>query len=125
MYPQSTGQNPNVNADPFRWVHLASATGTPDSSGSNMRLAHICRMNTAFRFGARCNLVAVKRCAHFVLLAYALLLFVDQEPPFSRSSPPRLSQKWFEPLPGSAAFQPARVESVPLVPAWIRDPRRP
>jgi len=25
-------------------VHLATATGTPDSSGSNLRLAHICRM---------------------------------------------------------------------------------
>src|SRR5882672_4278792 len=45
-------------------VHLATATGTPDSSGSNLRMAHTCRMNAAFRLGARCNLVAVTRCAH-------------------------------------------------------------
>jgi len=25
-------------------AHLAIATGTPDSSGSNLRLAHICRV---------------------------------------------------------------------------------
>jgi len=35
----------------------------PDSSGSNLCLAHNCRMNAAFRFAARCNLVAVTRCA--------------------------------------------------------------
>src|SRR5258707_10122965 len=44
-------------------VHLATATGTPDSSGSKLRLAHNCRLNAAFRFGARCNLVAVTRRA--------------------------------------------------------------
>ena len=38
-----------------KWVRLATATGTPDSSGSNLRLAHICRMNAAFRLGARCK----------------------------------------------------------------------
>ena len=48
---------------PPKRAHLATATGTPDSSGSNLRLAHICRMNAAFRLGARCNLVALTRCA--------------------------------------------------------------
>jgi len=43
-------------------VHLATATGTPDSSGSNLRLAHICCMNAAFRLRARYNLVVVTRC---------------------------------------------------------------
>ena len=47
----------------FARAHLASATGTPDSSGSDLRLAHICRMNAAFRLGALCNLAAVTRCA--------------------------------------------------------------
>jgi len=42
-------------------AHLATATGTPDSSGSNLRLAHICRLNAAFRLGPRCNLVAVTK----------------------------------------------------------------
>ena len=45
------------------WAPLATATGTSDSSGSNLRLAHICRMNAAFRPWAGCNLVAVTRCA--------------------------------------------------------------
>ncbi len=44
-------------------MYLAIATGTPDLSGSNLRLVHICRMNAAFRFGMRRNLVEVTRCA--------------------------------------------------------------
>jgi len=41
-------------------AHLATATGTPDSSGSNLRLAHICRMNATFRsVGAT---YAARRC---------------------------------------------------------------
>jgi len=33
-------------------VHLDTATGTPDLSGSNTRRLHICRMNPAFRADA-------------------------------------------------------------------------
>ena len=58
-------------------VHLVTATGTPDSSGSNLRLTHICRMNAAFRLGARCNLVAVIRCAQVLRCRYNLIVIVN------------------------------------------------
>ena len=32
-------------------MHLATATGTPDSSGGNLRMAHTCRMNAVFQLG--------------------------------------------------------------------------
>jgi len=51
-------------------AHLATATGTPDSSASNLLLAHICRMNAAFQLEACCNLVAVTRCARMNAVAH-------------------------------------------------------
>ena len=63
-----TTDKPSAKSWQFKllWVHLATATGTPDSSGSNLRLALICRMNAGFRLGVRCNLVALTRCAQLL-----------------------------------------------------------
>jgi len=60
-----TGPGTTTDVFSFKRAHLVTATGTPDSSGSDLRLGHICRMNAAFRLGARYNLVAVTRCTRF------------------------------------------------------------
>jgi len=36
-----------------RLANFVTAAGTPDSSGSNPRLSHICRMNAAFRLSSK------------------------------------------------------------------------
>src|SRR5882762_7253228 len=37
----------------YQLANFVTAAGTPDSSGSNPRLAHICRMNAAFRLSSK------------------------------------------------------------------------
>src|SRR6266849_4235375 len=61
-------------------MHLATATGTPDSSGSNLRLAHSCRMNAAFRLGADCNLVTATTCARVSTRADFPFSFLSIDP---------------------------------------------